>query len=116
MATHRSLVAWQAARDVSEVVFRLCREHSVPYAYGAFRQLQHAALSVQLNIAEGYALWTRRQLLKHLRIAYGSAVETVEILQLLIDQSLIPSGVATPCLERAKFCQAALVGLLKKLQ
>jgi four helix bundle protein len=54
-------------------------------------QLQRAALSVQLNIAEGYALKSSRRFRNHLDIAYGSAVETAELLDLTSELGLFPA-------------------------
>ena len=56
-------------------------------------QLRRAALSVQLNIAEGFASGRSPRCRQHLRIAYGSAVETTDVLDLLIE--LKPDAAAT---------------------
>ena len=50
------------------------------------RRVQRSSLSVQLNIAEGYAFFSDSATWrKHLRIAYGSAVETDDLLDLMGD-------------------------------
>jgi four helix bundle protein len=46
-----------------------------PKAWALFDQLKRAAISVEANIVEGYALDTPRYFHKHMRIAFGSAAE-----------------------------------------
>jgi four helix bundle protein len=70
-------------------------------------QLRRSSLSVQLNIAEGHALRGARQFARHLTIAYGSAIEVVDLLELL--DELLPghereadAGGASPTQLRAR--------------
>jgi four helix bundle protein len=76
-------------------------------------QLQRAAISVHVNIAEGYGLATGPQFRRHLRIAYGSALETGELLELGLDTGLIAQEHAA-VLDRCRRSQRLLLGLLKK--
>ena len=76
-------------------------------------QLQRAAISVQVNIAEGYGLATAPQFRRHLRIAYGSALETGDLLELGLDTGLIAQE-HSHILERCQRSQRLLLGLLKK--
>jgi four helix bundle protein len=92
--------------------------HQVKHAYAnpIFAQLQRAALSVQLNIAEGYALKTSKRFRNHLDIAYGSAVETAELLELSGELHLLSSEVTTYTLQRCRQCQRLLRGLINHLR
>jgi four helix bundle protein len=112
MRDHKSLLAWQEANAVVSVVFCATRELRHP----CIDQLQRAALSVQLNIAEGYALKSSRRFRNHLDIAYGSAVETAELLELTGDLNLVPADRLGIAGERCRRCQALLLGLIKKLR
>ena len=76
-------------------------------------QLQRAAISVQVNIAEGYGLATSPQFRRHLRIAYGSALETGELLELGLDTGLIAQE-HEAILGRCRRSQRLLLGRLKK--
>jgi four helix bundle protein len=53
MRDHKSLLAWQEARAVVLVLLPVIRQLKYSYSNPVFSQLQRAALSVQLNIAEG---------------------------------------------------------------
>jgi four helix bundle protein len=84
MRDHKSLLAWQEANAVARTVMLATRAIRHP----CIDQLQRAALSVQLNIAEGYALKSPKRFRNHLDIAYGSAVETAELLELSLIKRL----------------------------
>ena len=94
----------------------ISRTHWRPDAAALFYQLQRATLSVQLNIAEGYALGTRALFARHIRIAYGSAVEASEFLQLQVDAALVPAGLGGDLLAHNRRCERLLLGLLRKLR
>jgi four helix bundle protein len=83
MRTHRDLIAWQLSRDLSLQVHRWSEAAWSPHRRGLHDQLRRAAVSVSLNIAEGHAYGPGGKCRHHLCIAYGSAVETVEVLDLL---------------------------------
>lgn len=85
MRSHRDLVAWQVARECALGIHRYADTHWSPQRAAALDQLRRAALSVQLNIAEGYASGRGARCRFHLRIAHASAVETTEVLRFLQD-------------------------------
>jgi four helix bundle protein len=89
MRDHRSLHAWQEARAVVLGTMAMARDCWKPYAAALFSQLQRASLSVQLNIAEGYAFGESPTYTRHLRIAYGSAVETGELLEIALEADVV---------------------------
>jgi len=57
--------------------------------YGVTSQLRRASSSVPANIAEGYALGSNAQFLRHLRIAQGSMAEVEYFLFLVLDLEYI---------------------------
>jgi four helix bundle protein len=79
-----------------------------------FAQLQRSSLSVQLNIAEGHALRSASRFGYHLTIAYGSAVETIELLELGLEENLFPANVGRPILEASIEARGYLLGLMKR--
>jgi len=83
MGDHTSLKAWHEAQAVTLAVIELGKTTWRPYLSALFSQLQRASLSVQLNISEGYTFGDSPTFTRHLSVAYGSAVETGELLQLL---------------------------------
>jgi four helix bundle protein len=114
MRDHRSLEAWKEARKVSLAALDASREHWKPYAAALFGQFQRAALSVQLNIAEGYALGGGKSFANHLLIAYGSAIETEELLELAREKRILPEEMVHEILNSCTRCQRLLLGLIKR--
>jgi four helix bundle protein len=114
MRDHTSLHAWQEAHATSIGVIRLARLAWKPYASALFSQLQRASLSVQLNIAEGYTFGDSPTLTRHLGIAYGSAVETGELLQLVLHAEVVDEESVTTLLKRTRRTERLLLGMLKK--
>ena len=115
MRDHKSLHAWQEARGVVLGVIDLARTAWKPYAAALFSQLQRASLSVQLNIAEGYAYGSSRSCTRHLNIAYGSAVETGELLEIALDANIIAPETLNYLLQRNRRSQRLLLGMLRRL-
>ena len=89
MSAHKDLKAWQAAHSVVRLVLHMSRTAWTPHAGAVFTQLQRSALSIQLNIAEGYASGPSPRCRQLLRIAYASAVETEDLLEMLSEEGLI---------------------------
>jgi four helix bundle protein len=114
MRDHTSLRAWQEAHAISVEVIRLARSSWKPYAAALFSQLQRASLSVQLNIAEGYTFGDSPTFTRHLGIAYGSAVETAELLRLALDAEIVQKEPLRMLLQRVHETERLLLGLLKR--
>jgi four helix bundle protein len=111
---HRSLVAWEEAKEVSRAAFRAARTHWSPPASALFAQLQRSSLSIQLNIAEGFALADRGRFGNHLTVAYGSAVETGELFEFALEEGIVPKAAAEEALRHCRRCERLLLGLLKR--
>ena len=106
--------AWQEARAVVLGTIELARDSWKPYAAALFSQLQRASLSVQLNIAEGYAFGESPTYTRHLRIAYGSAVETGELLEIALKADVVAPEIGTCLLTRNRRSQRLLLGMLRR--
>jgi four helix bundle protein len=114
MPAHESLEAWREARSVALASFGLAKSYWKPWAAAIFSQLQRSALSVMLNIAEGWSYSRGPTCNRHLAVAYGSAIETTELLAMARDLELLPPEVIQPLLEHSRRSQRLLVGLLKR--
>jgi four helix bundle protein len=79
-----------------------------------FGQVQRASLSVQLNIAEGWSFGPSPTCTRHLSIAFGSAVETIELIEHLMVEEIVSKPAGEELLRRATRCRSLLVGLLKQ--
>ena len=69
---------------------------------------------MQLNIAEGSSFGASATYRRHLGIAYGSAIETGELIELAADEQIILSPAADELLAHSRNTQRLLLGLLKR--
>lgn len=114
MRDHRSLVAWQRASTVARWSIRASVRHWRPPLRVVFDRLLRAALNVQLFIAEGHALRSNEQFKRHLRLAYGASIETIDLLRLLDEEHLVPTQEVIEALKVADQGRGELLGLLRK--
>jgi four helix bundle protein len=114
MQSHKSLIAWKEAKAVTIGVLRMSRTSWKPQFAAIFGQLQRSSVSVQLNIAEGYGFGPSPRMRNHLRIAYASAVETADLLELLAESDLFEAEKANALLARCMRTQKLLTGLLRR--
>jgi four helix bundle protein len=116
MRDHTSLLAWQEAKEVSRAIIRLCAMSWRPHLRAVFDQLQRASLSVQLNIAEGYALRNFGSVRRHFVIAYGSFIETGELREHLREAAVCPNEEIDALRRRCARSQRLLLGLIHGLR
>src|SRR5687768_11736662 len=110
-----SLDVWRVSHDLSALSYQLTMEQSLSRHFSLIDQIRRAGTSIPANIAEGYALSTRPQFVRCLRIALGSAAELFTHLKLLGRLKLVDD---TRVLEAEQLCVrtiAMLVALLRKL-
>jgi four helix bundle protein len=81
----RKLIVWQRAHELTLMVYRMSENFPKHEIYGVTSQLRRSSSSVPANIAEGYALGSNAQFLRHLRIAQGSLAEVEYFLILALD-------------------------------
>jgi four helix bundle protein len=77
-------------------------------------EASRSSLSVQLNIAEGYAYGDSPSYTRHLAIAYGSAVETGELLEIALDAQIVAKEIGSGLLNRNRRSQRLLLGMLRR--
>jgi four helix bundle protein len=108
-----SLDAFRVARGISSATYRLTSAAVLRSHPSLVDQIRRAAISIPANIAEGYALGTRPQWIRHLRIALGSTAELRSHIQVALDLGLVPPACGTDSLEEIDRLISLLVGLLK---
>jgi four helix bundle protein len=86
---------------------------SVSAKAAAKDQLDRAATSIPLNIAEGNGKFSKRDRARFFDIASGSALESVAALDVLVSRKLTTVEVVTPAKEQLVQIVNMLMGLLK---
>lgn len=114
MKKYRSLAAWRYAHElfVSTILVTDACE-SVKRRF-LFDQLRRAALSVETNLVEGYALSTQAHFRRHLRIALGSAAEVEAVLNTAEEVNYLPAESLHRLESLVDKTIGALYGLLRK--
>ncbi len=72
----RKLIVWKRAHAMTLEVYKASNGFPRHELFGLTSQIRRSAASVEANIAEGYALGSSANYLRHLKIAVGSLAET----------------------------------------
>src|SRR5436309_11625326 len=75
MKKYRSLVAWQRAHQLAIVTFKAADAAYHPRSRALLDQVRRAAISIEANIVEWYALSAPLQFPRHLRISLCSPAD-----------------------------------------
>lgn len=84
ITSHRDLVVWQKAMDMTVLIYRLSHKLPSNEMYRLVAQMTRSAASVPANIAEGHARGSRRDYSHFLAIAKGSLMETETYMMLSV--------------------------------
>ena len=79
-AGYKKLIVWQKADKLAKDVYIKTKGFPEEEKYGITSQLRRAALSIPVNIVEGYARQSKKELKNFLNIALGSLAETEYLL------------------------------------
>jgi len=93
MDSYRSLDVWKVAHEATCLTYVACDKAYQGKSRSIFDQLRRAALSVEANIVEGYALGTSALCGRHLRIAFGSAAEAECLVRVAHDLGYLPKDI-----------------------
>ena len=85
MHRYQTLDAWKKAHQAALVALRTTDSAYQPKARFLFDQIRRAAVSIEANVVEGYALGSSAQFRRHLFIARGSAAEAECLVRLAIE-------------------------------
>lgn len=91
LSSYKKLLTWQKADSLARMVYKTTLSFPKSETYGIISQLRRAALSVVLNIIEGYARNNRKEFYHFLRIAYASLIETEYLLEFAFVQGYLTS-------------------------
>jgi four helix bundle protein len=113
MDSYRSLEAWKRAHAAVLLVLEITDKRSAPRTWALFDQLRRAAISVEANIVEGYALGTVNLCRRHFRIAFGSAAEAECLLRVAGERGYLERGSVEDVERNLGATMRALRGLMR---
>jgi four helix bundle protein len=114
--SHRDLIAWQKAIDLTEACYRVTSQFPRDELYGLTSQVRRAAVSVAANIAEGYGRQTKPAYLGFLRISRGSLRELETHLIIADRVGLAETAALAALLEKCDEQARILHALIDKLE
>ena len=115
MHDFRRLVVWQRSRELAVGIDRLTRSFPRRDRGMVGSQLRRAALSSPAAIAEGCGKSSRKETVRYLQMASGSASETENRLLIASDLGYVAAEVSERCLGDVKSVQRMLVKLIANL-
>lgn len=83
----RKLLVWKRAHELTSMIYRITEKFPKHEIFGLTSQVRRSVVSVEANSAEGYALGTAPNYLRHLNISIGSLAETECHVQIAYDLS-----------------------------
>ena len=86
---YRKLEVYQRAKALSHAVCKLIKTFPVEEQYGLCDQLRRAAMSIPINIAEGFGRFSAKEKAHFIQIAFGSLNEVMCELELSQDENYI---------------------------
>lgn len=81
--------AWQQGRELTCAIYAITKSSCFTKDYSLREQIRRAAISIMLNIAEGFARSTDKEFRRYLMQAHGSAAEVQAALYIALDQKYI---------------------------
>ena len=81
--------AWQSSRELAKEIYSVTKDGRFARDFGLRDQVRRAAVSIMLNIAEGFARKTNKEFSQFLTVAHGSAAEVQSALYVALDQGYI---------------------------
>jgi four helix bundle protein len=111
----QTLDAWRVSRDLAIEAYRVTLRTPLAKHWGLADQVRRCAVSIPSNVAEGYALGTKPQLVRGVRIALASAAELRTQLDISHELNLIGHDDAAALLAKCDRAIALMVGFLRKL-
>ncbi|HMB24005.1 MAG: four helix bundle protein [Chloroflexota bacterium] len=105
------LIAWQEARKLVKMVYKITTAGALAKDFGMRDQIQRASVSVMANVAEGFDCESTAEFARFLGYARRSAVEVQSLLYAALDVEYINQDVFKSYYEQAKKCKGLIGGL-----
>ena len=114
---YKDLIVWQKSHSLSLKTLLALKSIQSSYEVEILsRQLIRAVTSIGANIAEGYGRYEGKEYSRFLRIAYGSASETDNWINLLRDSGSMPPDIAAGLIKDNEEILKILAAIIKKLK
>ena len=114
--SYTDLRVWDESILLVTSAYKLAKTLPSVERFGLISQIQRAAVSVPVNIAEGYGRATRGEYLNQLSVARGSVNEVAALCAVIIALEYATPAIVQPVLIRVDAIQRMLSGLRSRLK
>ncbi len=110
---YERLVAWQLADKLAWEIYCFTDKFPKDESFGLTSQLRRAALSIPLNIVEGYARAGRNEFRQFLKISLGSLSEVDYLLKFSLKRKYLTENEYAIVIELRNDCAKVVWSLMK---
>ncbi len=114
--TYKELDVYNEGYELSLQIYKITSRYPKYEIYGLTSQIRRAAVSVVLNIAEGYGRKSKEEFKRFLKISLGSLYETKTLLELSKDLNYIDNEIYINLEKQYDILARRLYTLIKKWQ
>jgi four helix bundle protein len=107
---------WQEARKLTKDIYKLTRTSPFQRELRLCEQIQDASVSVMANIAEGFDRQSKKEFIKFLYYASGSASEVQSHLYVALDQNYLSEEEFKNTYDQAKKTKSLVNGFISYLK
>ena len=115
MYQFQKLEIWQESVDIVKEVYKITNDFPKEEKYSLASQLQRAAVSISLNIAEGRGCGTNKEFVRFLYISIRSTHEVIAAILIAIELGYISNQKAGAILDMLDRVSARTKALINKL-
>jgi four helix bundle protein len=108
--------AWQAARELCNIVYGLARNEKLSRDFGLLDQVRRAAVSIMANIAEGFDSRSNSEFIQFLYYALRSASELQSHFYVALDQSYLTQAEFNEIYERTSKTKSMIFRFIEYLR
>jgi len=108
--------AWKEARELTRLIYITTSSEKFRKDFGLKDQLQRAAVSIMLNIAEGFEAGSHKSFAHFLQYSYRSGSEVKSIFYIALDLNYITQEEFNSFIKRIDLIRRLLCGLIKYLK
>ncbi len=112
----RKLTVWQRSVEFITLIYKITARFPNEEKYGLTDQIRRAAVSVNLNIAEGSGASSNIEFVRFLHIAQRSSYEVSAALEVSINLKMTDPLVLTAAIKELDQLSAMINGLIKTLK
>jgi len=110
------LICWQRARFVVKEIYLITSEGLFNRDFPLRDQTRRAAISIMLNIAEGFGRRTHKEFRQFLFFAHGSVAEVQSALYIAFDANYIAEETFKELYDKCTETSKIISGLIKSLK